>query len=422
MTPSNETCEAMLTPYRVLDLTDEKGFYCGQLLGSLGADVIKIERPDGDYSRSIAPYYHDQPTLELSLHWLAYNSNKRGVTLNLESQDGKALFQRLVKKADVIVESSPLGYMDHLGLGCTDLERINPALVFTSITPFGQKGPYSDFKGPDLVCWAMGGLLAQTVDPDRPPVRISYINFAYQIASMDAAWSTAMALYWRATSGKGQHIDISIQESIVKTTFMEHEVWEVTGRQRERGSSFYKVPNSSVVLHTVWPVKDGYLYLMLRGGDLGARENPRIVQWMDEEGLADDFIKNVNWAELDWRNCTQAEVDRIHGYFARFFQSKTKAEITQGALERDIILQPICSPKDIVEHPQLEARGYWQEVEYPSPISQMTHPGRFFYPSASACRIWRRAPLVGEHNQEIYQGELGITTEEMVSLEEAGVI
>lgn len=414
--------EAMLSPYRVLDLSDEKGFYCGQLLGSLGADVIKIERPGGDRSRNIGPFYHDIPDPELSLYWLAYNSNKRGITLNLETCDGRLLFKRLTEKADAIIESSPPGYLSGLGLGYADLERINPAIILTSVTPFGQEGPYKNYKGPDLICWAMGGLQAQTGDPDRPPVRISHINFAYLVAGMDAAWSTLMALYWRAKSGRGQHIDISIQESMVKTTFMEHEVWEVTGQLRERGSSFYKVPNSSIRIRIVWRVKDGYIYLMLRGGDLGARENPKIVAWMDEEGLADDYIKSVRWAEHDWRNYTQNEVDRIEKYFARFFMTKTKAEIIEGALKRGIILQPICSPKDIVEHPQLQARGYWQEVEYPAPIGRMVHPGRYFLPSGSDCLIRRRAPKIGEHNREIYRDELGLTDTEIMSLKEAGVI
>jgi crotonobetainyl-CoA:carnitine CoA-transferase CaiB-like acyl-CoA transferase len=268
----------------------------------------------------------------------------------------------------------------------------------------------------------MGGLLAQTGDPDHPPVRISHINFAYAVAGMDAAWSTAMALYWRGRSGKGQHIDVSIQESLIKTTFMEHEVWEVTGRKRERGSSFYRVPNSPVVLHTVWAVKDGYLYLMLRGGELGAKENPKIVKWMDEEGMADKFIRELDWAKLDWRNYTQEEVERINGYFTRFFKTKTKAEITQGALQRDIILQPICSPRDIIEHPQLRARDYWQKFTQPGSTEVARCPGRYFLPSGSLCKIWRRAPKIGEHNDEIYRGELKMTASEITSLKEAGVI
>ena len=157
-----EKAESMLAPYRVLDLTDDKGFYCGQLLGSLGADVIKIERPGGDPARNIGPFFHDIPDPEKSLFWLALNSNKRGITLNIEAANGKEIFKRLVKTADVVVESSAPGYMDKLGLGYSELEKINPGVVMTSITPFGQTGPYRDYKASDLVCWAMGGLLTRT--------------------------------------------------------------------------------------------------------------------------------------------------------------------------------------------------------------------------------------------------------------------
>jgi len=412
----------MLAPYRVLDLSDEKGFYCGQLLGSMGADVIKIEQPCGDPSRNIGPYYHDYPQAERSLYWFSYNSNKRGITLALEKPEGQDLFKKLCATADIVVESFSPGYMERLGLGFRTLQGINPSLIVTSISPFGQDGPYCNHKGSDLVCWALGGLLAQTGDTDRPPVRISHINFAYLMGAMDAAWASMMALYWRGSSGRGQHIDVSIQESVAKTTFIEHEFYEATGKERERGSTFYKVPNSNVVLRIVWPVKDGYLYLMLRGGDLGARENPSIVKWMDEEGMADDFIKSVDWSTLDWRSSTQEEANRIHDYFGLFFLTKTKAEVLEGALKRGIILQAISSPKDIAAHPQLEARGYWQEVEHPELKATVKYPGRFHLASGTVNRIWRRAPLPGEHNIEIYSTDLGLSATKLAALKTAGVV
>jgi crotonobetainyl-CoA:carnitine CoA-transferase CaiB-like acyl-CoA transferase len=412
----------MLAPYRVLDLTDEKGFYCGQLLGSLGADVIKIESPGGDASRKVGPFYKDRAEADKSLYWFAYNSNKRGITLDLKSGRGKALFFDLVKKADVIIESFQPGYLTSIGIGYDVISKVNPGVVMTSIAPFGQSGPHSNWKGSDLVCWAMGGLLSQTGDPDRPPVRISHVNFAYLISSMDAAWGTMMALFWRAKSGKGQHVDASIQESVIKSTFITHETWEVMGKERPRGSSMYKVPNSPVMLNTVWATKDGgYLYLMVRGGELGARENPIIVQWMAEEGMADDFIKSVNWSELDWLKKSQAEAERIQGYFERFFKSKTKDEIIEGAFKRKVVLQPICSPRDIFKHPQLAARSYWQEVTHPELGTNISYPGRFVDPSATACGTWRRAPLPGEHNEEVYSW-LGVNKNEFASLKQAGVI
>jgi crotonobetainyl-CoA:carnitine CoA-transferase CaiB-like acyl-CoA transferase len=417
-----EKAEPMLAQYRVLDLTDEKGLYCGQLLGSLGADVIKVEKPSGDPARNIGPFYHDIPDPEKSLFWFAYNTNKRGITLNIETADGKEIFKQLVTTADVVIESFPPGYMDKLGLGYSELEKINPGLIMTSITPFGQTGPYKDYKASDLVCWAMGGLLAQTGDPDRPPVRISHINFAFLMGSMDAAWSTAITLYWRGSSGEGQQVDVSIQESMAKTIYLAHETWEVTAEERQRGSSFYKVAFSEATLRTVWPVKDGYLYLMLHGGEFGGRENPRLVGWIEEEGMADDFLKGIKWPELDWRGKSQEEVEQIHDYFARFFKTKTKTEIMEGSLSKSIVLQPINAPRDILEHPQLEARDYWQELEHADLGTTIRYPRRFCLPSESPCKLWRRAPLIGEHNEEIYHKELGFSNEKLLTLKQGGII
>ena len=418
-----EKAEPMLAPYRVLDLTDEKGLYCGQLLGSLGADVIKIERPGGDPSRNIGPFYHDIPDPEKSLFWYAFNTNKRGITLNIETADGKEIFNKLVTTADVVVESLPPGYMDELGLGYSELEKINPGVVMTSITPFGQTGPYKDYKASDLVCWAMGGLLAQTGDPDRPPVRMSHINFAFLMGSMDAAWSTAIALYWRGSSGRGQQVDVSIQESIAKTAFLAHENWEVSGREQQRAGSFYSVARSDVKLRAVWPVKDGYITFLIFGGRWGAtHDNPPLTKWIDEEGMADDFLRGIDWANLSWRHKSQEEVDQIHDYFASFFKTKTKTELLEGALRRRLGVQPICTPTDILSHPQLEARDYWQELEHADLGVTLRYPGRFCLPLETPCKLWRRAPLIGEHNQEIYQKEIGLSNEKLVTLKQGGII
>jgi len=405
----------MLAPYRVLDLTDEQGFYCGQLLGNLGADVVKVEKPGGDPSRNIPPFFHDIPDPEKSLFWFAYNTNKRGVTLDIETANGQEIFKKLVRSADVVVESFAPDGMGKLGLDYSELEKINPGIVMTSITPFGQTGPYRDCKASDLVCWAMGGLLAQSGDPDKPPVRISHINFAYLMASLDAAWATLAALYWRGQSGKGQHIDVSIQESVLETTFLSRETWEATGQEHPRASSFYTVPWTSKELRIVWPLKDGYVYKLFSTGEFGASENAKLMRWMDEEGMADEFLKGIKWAELDWRDKSQEEIDRIEGYFARFFRSRTKTEMLADSLSRDMVLQPVNSPKDILEHPQLEARHFWQDLEHPELGTSIRYPGRFCLPSKTSGRLRRRAPLIGEHNQEILQKELDTSPEEMAA-------
>src|SRR3990170_3305135 len=167
--------EGMLSPYRVLDLTDEKGLLCGKILGDLGADVIKIERPGGDPARRIGPFYHDEPHPEKSLFWFAFNTSKRGITLNIETADGQEIFKRLVQTADFVIETFPPGYLAKLGLGYSDLEKINPGIILVSITPFGQTGPYKDWKGADIVAWATGGDMAPWGEPDRPPIRISHL-------------------------------------------------------------------------------------------------------------------------------------------------------------------------------------------------------------------------------------------------------
>ena len=418
-----EKTETMLSPYRVLDLTDEKGLYCGQLLGSLGADVIKIEKPGGDPARNIGPFYHDIPDHEKSLFWFAFNANKRGITLNIETADGKEIFKKLVKTADVIVESFPPGYMDELGLGYSEVEKINPRIVMTSTTPFGQTGPNKDYKASDLVCWAMGGLLFQTGEPERPPVHTSHIPLAYLLGSMDGAWATVIALYWRGISGEGQQVDVSIQQSVAKTSYLPHEFWEATGVESPRASTFYRVANSDVRLKSVWPAKDGNIAFLIFGGHWGAtHDNPPMVRWMDEEGMADDYIKQMDWANLNWRRTPPEEVERIHGYFGRFFKTKTKAELHQGALKRRLLIQPVCTLADILEHPQLKARDYWQKLEHPELGTTISYPARSCLSSETPCKLWRRAPLIGEHNREIYQDELGLSEEKVITLKQAGII
>jgi crotonobetainyl-CoA:carnitine CoA-transferase CaiB-like acyl-CoA transferase len=412
----------MLAPYRVLDLTDDKGVYAGYLLGAFGADVVKVEPPGGDTLRDLAPFLRDEPGPDRGYHWLAYNVNKRGITLDITQPKGRELFLELAKGADVVLESFQPGYLAKLGLGYDELSKVNPKLVLTTVTPFGPDGPYADYQSSDLVCWALGGLLAQTGDPDGRPVRVSQINFSYLLAGMDAAWGTALALYWRGTSGQGQHVDVAIQASVAKTTFLSHESWEVTGREQARASSFYRVHNSEVRLKQVWECKDGHIAFLIFGGSWGAtHDNPRMVQWLEEAGMADDFISNLKWAELNWRKTPLDEVDKIHGYFGRFFASKTKDELLTGALERRIALQPINTPVDIVKHPQLKVRDYWRQLPEPGQAEPLTYPGRFCLPSEAPCVVRRHAPKLGEHNAEIF-GEIGRTQADIDGLLEVGIL
>ena len=148
---------AMLDSYRVLDLTDDSGALCGKVLAELGADVVKVEPPGGDPSRNVGPFYHDSPDPEKSLNWFAFNMNKRGITLNIETRDGQDVFKKLAKDADFVIETFKPGYLNKLGLGYKDLSKVNPRVVMTSITPYGQTGPHAQFNSPDLITMSMAG-------------------------------------------------------------------------------------------------------------------------------------------------------------------------------------------------------------------------------------------------------------------------
>ena len=408
----------MLSPYRVLDLTDEKGLLCGKLLGDLGADVIKIERPGGDPARNIGPFYHDEPDPEKSLFWFAMNSSKRGITLDIETIDGRELFKRLVKSADFVLESFPPGYMDRLGLGYSALEKVNPGIIMVSITPFGQTGPYMDYKAPDIVAWGMGGYMFPWEEADHPPIRVSHHSQAYLHGACEAAMGAMMALFSRQTTGEGQHVDVSIHESIVTAAFLLFVSWDLNKalwNRSTRGRQSARVPQ-------MWPCKDGYVVWFYWGGERADRRTLPLVKWMEDEGMADDFLKQCDWEALDLTTITQETADAIEKPTRKFFMAHTKAELLEGAVKRGIIMYPISTVADIRESSQLASREFWVDVEHSELGTSITYPGSFTYASEIPPRISRRAPLIGEHNQEIYEKELILSKEEVVLLKQAGVI
>lgn len=413
--------EGLLSSYRVLDLTNERGYLCGKILGDLGADVIKVEPPGGDQGRKIGPFYHDIPDPEKSLYFFAYNTSKRGITLNIKTVDGREIFKRLVETADVVVESSMPGCMDRLGLGYSALSQVNPRVILTSITPFGQTGPYSDYKVADIICWAMGGMMYLMGDPDRPPVQVS-LPQAYLHGAAWAAAHTTVALYYRELTGEGQHVDVAVQPYIVYSQMGANRFWDTIGVNVKRGGSKRIRPETGAWQRLIWTCKDGYMSFLLRGGLPGARTNRAIVEWMDSEGLAEDFLKAIDWDSLDWDTINPEFADLIQDAFGRFFLNHTKSELYELAKKAHAILYPVSDVKDILENAQLANRGFWVGVEHPELGVNITYPGAFVKDSLGACRIRRRAPLIGEHNEEIYHEELGFSPDELVVFTEAGVL
>jgi crotonobetainyl-CoA:carnitine CoA-transferase CaiB-like acyl-CoA transferase len=429
MSDQQET-DSFLSGYRVLDLTDENGLLCSKILGDLGADVIKIEPPGGSPSRNLGPFYKDVPDPEKSLFWFAYNTSKRGITLNIEKTDGKALFKNLVRTADIVVESFLPGYMDELGLGYTGLSDVKPDIIMTSITPFGQTGPFSQHKGADIVGWAMGGMMGLCGDDDRPPVQHSHPQ-SYYHAGVQGAVGTMVALYHKEMRGEGQHVDVSMQQAVVLTLMNAIEYGDLLGVTPAR-------PNPDGVMVTPrpatygplaacrrWACKDGYItwiHLLAGGAQPGmVHSTKEIVKWMEEEGMAGD-LPEFDWTQFDTATVSQDVVDHQTELFREFFLTKTKRQLMDRAASRGILLGAFQTTKDIVECPQLAARDFFVDVEHPELEVTMRYPGAWAKVSEAPWRIGRRAPRVGEHNEEIYGKEMGLSKEALVALKGLGVI
>ncbi len=410
----------MLKGCRALDLTDEKGFLCGKILADLGVDVIKVERPGGEPSRRIGPFWGDIGDPEKSLYWFAYNSNKRGITLDIETADGKEILKKLVKRSDFVIESFPPGYLEKLGLGYADLKSVNPRIIVTSITPFGQSGPYQDYKATDLVLMGMSGLLYLTGDSDRPPANISMPQACLH-AGGDAAVGTLIAYYHREMTGEGQQVDISMQQSTAWFQAATLPFWELDGKILQRAGTFRTGTSTVNIQRQVWECKDGYIFFVMLGGKTGAKTNRQLVEWMNEEGMSNDYLQSIDWANLDMFVVTQEVVDRVAVPVMKFFLSQTKKEILNGATRRGISICPLLSMEDLVNDADLMARDFWTEIEHPELKVNMKYPKQFIKSSEMNPITRVRAPLIGEHNEEVY-GEVGFSRDDLVVLKQAGII
>lgn len=412
----------LLDGFRVLDLSNETGFLCGKILGDLGADVIKIERPIGDKSRNIGPFYKDIPHSEKSLTWFFYNANKRGITLNIESLEGKTIFKKLAKGAHFVIETFRPGYLDGIGLGYPVLKEINPGIILVSITPFGQDGPYKDYKADDLISMALGGSLFINGEPDREPVSYS-APFSWGHAGAEGAAAAMIAHYQRQTTGRGQQVDVSVQQCIAQTLHNIIQIADLQKKSQTRTGQYYRMKvETTGGSPAIWKCKDGYICYIIFGGRLGGRTNRPLIEWMETEGEVPRLLKETRWEELDMATPPQELIDNFSKCLADFFARHTKKEIYEGALKWRVFLCPVNDPSDIIADPQLEARAYWEMLEHPELKTRIKYPGAFIKMSETPVKLYRRAPLIGEHNLTVYIDELGMSKEDLILLTQAGVI
>lgn len=416
-----EAKRKLLENCRVLDFSNETGFLCGKIFGDLGADVIKVEKPCGDESRNLGTYYKDIPDPEKNLYWFAYNHNKRGITLDIEKKTGREILKKLIENTDILVETFPPGYLDKLGIGYDDLSRINPKLVMCSITPFGQTGPYKDYKGSDLVFMAMSGFMSLLGDPDKPPVRVT-LPQSYVWTGMHAAAGTMMAYFHRGRTAEGQHVDVSAQTSLLWACSIAPSFWDFNRELPTRAGVF--ITGRSITgakMRAVEPCKDGYVNYIIYGGPAGIRTNMRLTEWMDSKGKAPESLKNKDWKKFNIATVTQEEIDEIEAANNEFLKETTKKEFFDKVLEQDMLGYPVATSEDTLADEQLQTRELWKEVEHEELGDTIKYPRFFTKFSSIACDFFRRAPLIGEHNEEVF-AELGYGRQDLLNLKRAKVI
>jgi crotonobetainyl-CoA:carnitine CoA-transferase CaiB-like acyl-CoA transferase len=382
----------VLSGYRILDLSDEKGMFATRLLADMGAEVIRIEKP-GAPSRGDA------------LDYDYLNAGKKSISLGYSTGRGREIFQRLVEAADVLVETEPPGYLESLGLGYDVLRGINPALVMAAVTPFGQDGPYRDYRADDLVLQALGGWLSVTGEPDRP-LKLAG-NQAYYTASLFAVNGILLALWSRHTTGRGQFIDISMMECVAAT--LDHALVRyfsegiIAGRQGN-----WHWHNA----FRIFPGRDGYVLLSL------LQHWETLVAWLDSEGMAED-LTDAKWLDREER---LRGIDHIGDVLRRWTLAHRTAELEETGQLMHFPWARVFTLPQLLANPQLKERDYFTQIEVKDSGKQYRAPGAPVRMSASPWRAGGKAPSAGEHSHEILRETLGLSEEAMGLLSREGII
>lgn len=404
--------ERSLSGVKVIDFTGELGPYAAKLYAGLGADVIHLEPIGGDPLRRLGPFYKNVPGVESGLQYLYYNAGKRGMVLNLEKKEGREIFVELCAKADLLLESFAPGYLNGLGLTYDRLSAVNPRLVQTAISPFGQFGPYKDMPGTDLTCSAMGAFLFLAgVDKDKP-VR-ACDSQAYRMAEAYAAVGSSIAMLFAKKSGVGQFVDVCCMEAVGMALENAAQYWDLEGvNRRGRGNEAGSA--------TVHPCKDGYLAIVAIMG----KNKPMWVtflDWMKKENVQGwEEFDDDKWVEPSFRRSVKG-----NEIFARVFETYTrqhdKRYLYEKAQSYRVALTPVSNGKDLLENPQLSHRKFWQTIKHENLKGEITYPGAPYEFGSLQWRLGNAAPTYGQHTAEILR-ELGHADSEINALAKEGIV
>lgn len=398
-----------LSDLKVLDVGHYvAGPFCAKLLADYGAEVVKIERPgDGDGARRLGPFPEDGPHPEKSCLFLHLNTNKRGITLNLKSAEGAAIFKRLVKQADLVIENFAPRVMPSLGLDYPALEKENPGLVMASISNFGQTGPYRDYLATEITGLAMGLHMANEGEPDREPLRFPGHKSQY-LAGNHAATVTLGAVFGSRLSGEGQQVDVSIMECMTAppeggASLMSYDFsGTAMSRQGHRREGVYPFG--------IYPCRDGQVYIY---GIVGFFW-PRFAAWMGMPELLED----PRFATPPARREHHGDFDAI---LIPWLMERSRDEAFHSAQAHRIPVTPVYTVDELVKDRQLNARGFFTEVDHPV-AGKAVYAGLPFKLPETPSAPQRPAPLLGEHNREVYREWLGLSDDDLAGLRERGVV
>ncbi|MCZ6848710.1 MAG: CaiB/BaiF CoA-transferase family protein [Alphaproteobacteria bacterium] len=395
----------LLEPYRVLDCTGQLGWLAGRILADIGADVIKIEPPGASL---------DAPD------WRANNANKRLLSLDLDSDAGRAAFLKLAAAADFLLETAPPGSARARLFDPDKLRAANPKLIHVSITPFGRTGPRAQWQASDIELMAAGGAMSLAGETDGMPLRVTAPQ-SNPWAASQAAVGAMVALTGRAATGRGQHVDVSAQAAIVASIAHAPASWDLIGVNPLRAGAFMTGRSvHGAVYRVFWPCQDGYLNFIIYGGIAGRRTNQALAAWMDEAGADLGVLVDFDWAKFDSTQATQDEVDAMEAPIGEFFMSITKAEFLQGAFEREMLGYPVNNVADIAHDPQLEARGFWADLAAPGGGTER-HCGGPAVVDGQRLSIERPVPGPGQHSREVL-AEFGFGAAEIDALIDDNVV
>jgi len=387
---SSQEAPGSLAGLRVLDLTRQiAGPYCTKLMADYGADVIKIEQPGtGDPARHLAPFFHDEPDPDGSLHFLYLNTSKRSVILDLKTDSGRQSFLDLAREADVVVESFRPGVLDSLGIGWETLHELNPRLILTSISNFGQTGPYRDLRASELVEYAMSGVMAISGREDRSPLKHGLSQSQYN-AGACAAWVTAMATFMQVNGEAGQWIDVSLFETQVSTLVLNESYYAwLGGIQGRRPAEGDGTVNG---LSDIMPCADGHVIVQVRQTDKWSS----IVEFLEAPELEDERFETNEGRTLN--------AEPLYDGLLKALASQHKHELFHRAAKQRVLYGMVQNPSDLLSCPHLEARGYWVDVDHPT-TGTMKYPGAPVRMPGTSWAVSRHAPLLGEHTDEVLGG------------------